>query len=113
MFDETGDEARSQGWTALILDTNGNGRRDTYVEPDEPIDPTKDKRIRAGYYGVAVNPVDGSIWGSSLGFPGSIIRLDPGSNPPATALTEIYELPWGNPRAPVQGVLPARHGHRP
>ena len=75
MFDETGDEARSQGWTALILDTNGNGRLDTYVEPDEPIDPTKDKRIRAGYYGVAVNPVDGSIWGSSLGFPGSIIRL--------------------------------------
>ena len=106
MFDETGDEARSQGWTALILDTNGNGRRDTYVEPDEPIDPTKDKRIRAGYYGVAVNPVDGSIWGSSLGFPGSIIRLDPGSNPPATALTEIYELPWGNPRAPVQGYSP-------
>ena len=106
MFDETGDEARSQGWTALILDTNGNGRRDTYVEPDEPIDPTKDKRIRAGYYGVAVNPVDGSIWGSSLGFPGSIIRLDPGSNPPATALTEIYELPWGNPRAPVQGGTP-------
>ena len=106
MFDETGDEARSQGWTALILDTNGNGRRDAYVEPDEPIDPTKDKRIRAGYYGVAANPVDGSIWGSSLGFPGSIIRLDPGSNPPATALTEIYDLPWGNPRAPVQGYSP-------
>ena len=106
MLDETGDEARSQGWTALILDTNGNGRRDAYVEPDEPIDPTKDKRIRAGYYGVAVNPIDGSIWGSSLGFPGSIIRLDPGSNPPATALTEIYELPWGNPRAPVQGYSP-------
>ncbi len=106
MFDETGDEARSQGWTALILDTNGNRRRDAYVEPDEPIDPTKDTRIRAGYYGVAVNPVDGSIWGSSLGFPGSIIRLDPGSNPPATARTEIYELPWGNPKAPVQGYSP-------
>ena len=28
MFEETGDEAKSQGWTALILDTNGNGRRD-------------------------------------------------------------------------------------
>ena len=28
MFDETGDEMKSQGWTALILDTNGNGRRD-------------------------------------------------------------------------------------
>ena len=36
MFEETGDEVRSQGWTALIMDTNGNGRRDDYVEPDQP-----------------------------------------------------------------------------
>ena len=26
MFDETGDEVKSQGWTALIMDTNGNGK---------------------------------------------------------------------------------------
>ncbi len=42
MFDETGDAARSQGWTALILDTNGNGKRDAYTEPDQPADPAKD-----------------------------------------------------------------------
>ena len=106
MFDETGDEEKSQGWTALILDTNGNGRRDEYVEPDELLDPDKDKRVNARYYGVAFNPVDGSIWGSSLGFPGLIMRLDLGSNPPETALTEIYELPWGNPKASVQGYSP-------
>ena len=45
MFDETGDEVKSQGWTALILDTNGNGKRDAYVEPNQPVDPAKDKRI--------------------------------------------------------------------
>ena len=28
MFEETGDEQKSQGWTALVLDTNGNGKRD-------------------------------------------------------------------------------------
>ena len=28
MFEETHDEQKSQGWTALILDTNGNGKRD-------------------------------------------------------------------------------------
>ncbi len=106
MFDETGDEEQSQGWTALIMDTNGNGRRDEYVEPDEPLDPDKDKRVNARYYGVAFNPVDGTIWGSSLGFPGLIMRLDLGLNPPETALTEIYELPWGNPEAPVQGYSP-------
>ena len=27
-FDESGDEMKSQGWTPLILDTNGNGRRE-------------------------------------------------------------------------------------
>ena len=46
MFDETHDEVKSQGWTALILDTNGNGKRDAYVEPNQPVDPTKDKRYR-------------------------------------------------------------------
>jgi hypothetical protein len=104
-FDETGDEEQSQGWTALILDTNGNGRRDAHVEPGRPADPTKDTRIAAGFYGVSPAP-DGSVWGSSLGFPGSVIRLVPGPNPPATALAEIYELPYGNPKAPVQGFSP-------
>ena len=45
MFEETGDVAKAQGWTPMILDTNGNGKRDAYVEPKEPVDPTKDKRI--------------------------------------------------------------------
>ena len=33
----------------------------------------------------AVKP-DGSVWGSSLGYPGAVIRLDPGANPGETAL---------------------------
>ena len=55
MFEETGDEVRSQGWTPFVLDTNGNGKRDEWVEPKEPVDPTKDKRIVAGLYGIAVS----------------------------------------------------------
>jgi len=106
MFDETGDEEKSQGWTALILDTNGNGKRDAFVEPDQPVDPTKDKRINAAFYGVVPSPVDGSVWGTVLGFPGAIVRLNPGSQPPDTALAEIYELPWNNPKATVQGFSP-------
>jgi hypothetical protein len=93
MFLETGDAARSQGWTALVLDTNGNGKRDDYVEPDQPVDPTKDKRVNSGFYAVMPNPADGSIWGSTIGFPGAVVRLDPGSNPPATALAEVYTVP--------------------
>ena len=53
---ETGDEQKSQGWTPFIFDTNGNGKRDDYVEPDQPVDPAKDKRIVAGYYGIGFNP---------------------------------------------------------
>ena len=105
MFEETGDEQASQGWTALIMDTNGNGRRDEYVEPNEAVDPTMDKRFGGAFYAVAPAP-DGSIWGTSLGFPGSVIRLNPGSNPPATALAEVYELPYGNPEAEIQGFSP-------
>jgi hypothetical protein len=106
MFDATHDEEKSQGWTALILDTNGNGKRDSYVEPDQPVDPTKDKRINAAFYGVTVSPVDGSIWGTVVSFPGAVVRLNPGSNPPATALAELYELPWNDPKAPIHGYSP-------
>ncbi len=105
LFDETGDEEKSQGWTALILDTNGNGKRDAYVEPDQPIDPAKDKRIAAGLYAVAPAP-DGSVWGTVLGFPGAIVRLDPGQNPPATALAELYELPLDRSGDPIEGFSP-------
>jgi hypothetical protein len=105
MFEETGDEVKSQGWTALVMDTNGNGTRDAYVEPDQPVDPAKDKRFGGGFYAVSPAP-DGSIWGSALGFPGAVIRLNPGSNPPGTTLAEVYEPPVDNPRAPVHGFSP-------
>jgi len=100
MFEETGDEEKSQGWTALVLDTNGNGKRDNYVEPDESVDASKDKRINAALYSVSVSPVDHSIWGTSLGFPGYVVRLNPGPNPPETALAEVFEppLPGYGPR---------------
>ncbi len=106
MFDETGDAAKSQGWTALILDANGNGRRDDYVEPNQPLDPTKDKRLPQAFYTAIPSPADGSIWGTVTGFPGALIRLDPGKNPPATALAEIYEVPWNNPKAAIEGFSP-------
>jgi hypothetical protein len=105
LFDESGDEMKAQGWTALVIDTNGNGRRDAYVEPDQPRDPAKDTRFAGAFYAVAPAS-DGSIWGSFLGYPGAVIRLNPGSNPPETALAEVYEPPADNPNAPVHGFSP-------
>ena len=104
-FDETGDEVASQGWTPLILDTNGNGKRDDYVEPNQAVDPAKDKRISAGFYAVSPAP-DGSIWGSSLGYPGAIIRLNPGPNPVETTLAEYFELPVNEAGEPIEGFSP-------
>jgi hypothetical protein len=99
-FDETGDEAAAQGWTPIVIDTNGNGKRDEYVEPNQPVDASKDKRIVGALYGIGVNPQDGTIWGSILTFPGYVVRVDPGSDPARTALAEIYEppLPGYGPR---------------
>ena len=106
LFDETKDAQEAQGWTPYVLDTNGNGRRDAYVEPDEAIDPTKDTRIVGGSYGVIPSPVDGSIWVADTGVPGAIIRVVPGSNPSQTALAEVYEPPFNNPSSSVSGFLP-------
>jgi hypothetical protein len=99
-FEETGDEVQSQGWTPFIIDTIGNGQRGPYVEPNQPVDPTKDKRLAINEYAIAVSPVDGSVWGSVIGYPGAVVRTVLGSNPTETALSEIYEppLPGYGPR---------------
>ena len=105
LFDETGDEVAAQGWTPLILDTNGNGQRDAWTEPGQPQDPNKDMRITSGFYAVAP-ATDGSVWASSLGYPGSLIRLTPGSDPTHTALVERFEPPLDENGEPVVGWSP-------
>ena len=92
MFDETGDAAKAQGWSPFVLDTNGNGKRDDYVEPNQPADPAKDKRIvpGSGPYAVMPHPTDGSVWytvGVFGGTPG-FLRFDP-----KTGLSEVYNVP--------------------
>ena len=89
LFDQTGDAARSQGWSPFVLDTNGNGRRDEWTEPSQPEDARKDRRIGGGNtYAVMPNPRDGSIWYTMLAPPGGVLRYDP-----QTQLTELYQVP--------------------
>ena len=107
VWDQTHDAEKAQGWTALILDTNGNGKRDEgYVNLGEANDGTKDTRLNAAFYGLGISPKDNSVWGTILGFPGAVVRLAPGSHAPETAMAEYYELPWGNAAAKVQGFGP-------
>ena len=68
------------------------------MTPANPIDPKKDTRIASFNYGIIPNPKDGSIWvGKPGSMPGSLVRLELGSNPPETCRTEIYEPPFQNP----------------
>ena len=106
-FLETGDAAASQGWAPFILDTNAKGKREgPYTEPNQPSDPTKQKRIVAGLYGVGIDPRDNTVWGSVMTFPGGVIHVIPGDNPPETTLSEYFEVPFNEPRAPVNGYAP-------
>lgn len=76
LFLETGDAAVAQGWAPLILDTNGNGRRDAWTEPGEEADPALDQRVPNGFYAVMPEPRGEAVWGSNaFRYPGSITRL--------------------------------------
>ena len=115
VFDETGDAEKAIGWSALVMDINGNGQRDEYTEPGEEVNPELDRRIDGGgainnygFYAVMPSPVDESVWGSNPGIPGSLYRLDPGDNPPSSALTEKYNVP--SPGFGVRGADIDRNG---
>jgi len=106
MFEETGDEEKSQGWTALVLDNQRQRQRDDYVEPDQAVDPTKDKRINAALYSVAVTrstTAFGALRSVSLV---TSFRLNPGSNPARNRF-------GGGVRAAIAGLWAARRRHRP
>jgi hypothetical protein len=87
-FEQTGDAAAAQRWAPFVLDIEGTGKLDRWVEPNQPIQPDRDKRLAVSIYAVMPNPADGSVWGSVLQLPGAIVRFDP-----RTMLTEIYNVP--------------------
>jgi len=88
-FDATGDAAAAQHWAPFVLDTEGKGTLDKWVEPGQPAQPNRDQRLAVSIYAVMPNPADGSVWGSvAYQYPGAIVRFDP-----RTLLTEIYNVP--------------------
>lgn len=101
-FLETRDAKASQGWSPMIVDVPGWGKRGEYVEIGQPVDPAKQKRVLAGLYGVQSSPVDDTIWGQSMdiGFsrmdqPSFLVHFIPGDDPVHTGLTEIFRAPEG------------------
>ena len=82
--------------------------------PGQKPDYSKDTRIPFGLHGISdPSPADGSIWGSSLARPGYIVRIAPGSNPPDTALAEVYKVPLpGTASAAWTSIATASFGCR-
>ena len=60
------------------------GDEDSETAKVGKLDPKLDTRIIVGPYGIIVNPLDNSIWGSTdeVEVPGQIFRIDRGTNPP-------------------------------
>ncbi|MBM3769995.1 MAG: carboxypeptidase regulatory-like domain-containing protein [Acidimicrobiia bacterium] len=101
-FDATKDEQASSGWCPTVVDTNGDGKiTKPWNEPGAAVDPARDTRFgstdeQKRGYGVIPHP-DGSVWTSRrYPVPGQLVRLDPGSNPPETCRSEVYEPPFQN-----------------
>jgi hypothetical protein len=101
-FDATGDAMKSQGWTPVVVNTSGTGKREAFVEPDKPIEPGKDKWVKAAFYGVMPSVKGDVIWGQAMGpgftriaQPALLIRMIPGSDPTHTAMSEIFQSPPG------------------
>ena len=84
-----------------MLDTNGDGRitrpwnvaagRGQTAPP--AFNAALDTEVRYNLYLIIPSPVDYAIWGASEQYPGFIVRVDRGSNPPSTCKTEVYRVP--------------------
>jgi hypothetical protein len=92
-YDRTGDEQATQGWCPQVVDTNGDGKiTKPWNKPGET-DARRDTEVRYNLYSIIPSPVDGSVWGASEEFPGYIVHVDRGANPPETCITEVYKVP--------------------
>ena len=123
LFDQTKDEQKAQGWAPYVIDTNGNGKRDAYVEPNQPTDPTKDRRFQGGSYGVirlpgrwvglaVVSGRDLPLRGKSERPPRSHHSDRAGLQPAADHADGILRAPVQQREVARQWVYPARDQHR-
>ncbi len=116
VYDATKDEQKAGGWCGQVLDTNGDGKItrpwNVVIDPassilyggdttggaavagrDQAVDPKLDTMAGYNLYAVIPSPVDDSVWGVSEAYPGYLVRLQRGSNPPSSCKTQIFRVP--------------------
>ena len=61
--------------------------------PSAPFDPKLDTMVRFSLYSTMPSPVDDSVWGVAEDYPGYLVRLQRGNNPPSSCKTQIFKVP--------------------
>jgi hypothetical protein len=125
IYDETHDEQKAVGWCAQVVDTNGDGKItrgwQTAARPragdasqlyttdtagtganavggvtQANLDPKLDTMVSFSLYADMPSPADDSVWGvSESPYPGYLIRLIRGANPPESCKTQVFRVPEG------------------
>ena len=138
VYDETHDEQKAVGWCGQVLDTNGDGKitkpfnimrasrggevsilytSDTASGPaaraggtaaNVPFDPKLDTLISYSLYSMIPSPVDDSVWGVSEIYPGYLVRMQRGNNPPESCKAQLFKVP--EPGFDPRGVDIDSHG---
>jgi hypothetical protein len=122
IYDQTKDEQKAVGWCGQVLDTNGDGKitkpwntfmparggEDSVLYQGDTasgggaakgggaraaFDPKLDTMVSYSMYSVVPSPVDDSVWGVSETFPGYLVRLQRGNNPPVSCKTQVFRVP--------------------
>jgi hypothetical protein len=129
VYDQTKDEQKANGWCGQVLDTNGDGKitRPWNVSrsgnsalylgdtagggssaQSTALDPKLDTLVTYSLYAVIPSPVDDSVWGVSEQYPGFLVRLQRGNNPPESCKSTIFKVP--EPGFDPRGVDIDRNG---
>ena len=129
VYDQTKDEQQANGWCGQVLDTNGDGRitkpwnvsrsgnpglylGDTAgaanSQQSTAFDPKLDTQVTFSLYAVIPSPVDDSVWGVSEQYPGYLVRLQRGNNPPSSCKSQVFKVP--EPGFDPRGVDIDRNG---
>jgi hypothetical protein len=69
------------------------GGRGRGQQPAAAFDPKLDTLISYNLYSVIPSPVDDSVWGISETYPGFLVRMQRGSNPPETCKSQLFKVP--------------------
>jgi hypothetical protein len=56
-------------------------------------DPSRDTMVNFSLYSVIPSPVDDSVWGVSERYPGYLVRLQRGANPPESCKAQVFRVP--------------------